>query len=1011
MKTQSGADIYDDTAYFLRWYNGETVLTTKLAAVPETAVMKVNPVLIEKGIISATDTMQAAYTKWIAYVLKSSAITFTGDWSMGNFNHANGLYEVISNHSYLNYKTVFQLRDNGTKLDTEYDKSYLVQASTVNRQYLGSGRNDSMYEYFAQLIPNNTVVTDIALDYATVYPKRDNKVYASYNNGALFLVGEGNKIFMQPGATKNGMRDSALVYTVKDLGFATIKVDAVTLGKDSGQYTDFAVLCNGVKVMDYVTIDITANDAVDKFNAALADLEIGVYPGDKIALVFSRSNGNPYLAVDATVEVDTNRKPPEVWSGSASNATENIVKDGTEFFFQWYEGGVKLAVGATISETAACKVNPLLIEKGIIAADDTVREAFNKWTAYLKENSELTYNGAWEIDNYAAGKLAPLAYYDYYNNRSPFCVNNGKVIGVEDGYWVVETGFDRVMNGLWNCMARSMKGNEIVSEVALPLAGLYTSVVSPAAYETGGMMKPGYTLYTGSDPKGGRELAYTWTSHAAGVALFDVQSISGNGSLQFNVLLNGRELLPNYVQIDLSAADAAAKINEVIAGLEIPVFKGDKVSIVFARIANVSKTVKAVIKGGLDDSRFPVVYKKNGVILQQSIANLGDPVPALSNAPDYGLLGYRVNDVYCKTLPETVTEFMVIEDYQIKTAANITITSKYAINVFVEGGEGVIGAGVILNNEMIEGEKQADGTYKVVVTSVNANALRNASVTYTPYQIDEEGYRVDRFEKTVSAFDLLNAYVEGDYDKTTKDLAQGVLDFSVALNAFLTNVDASADVKLRLRGEETIPGVPLSGKNEIYLGTLKYISTGEVPKYISNNQDKVFVADPTVTEEDKVKIGYAEGVNPLSSEYKYAIKAVTLNLEEKIGFAFRVIANGRNTVSDLREGGVYKLRSFDGKRYAYYDAFLYEGADKSAKAIVVDGVPASRYYQDFEFDIVELQEDGTYKAVSATMTYSVKAYSVQTYRFGDWGYKPMLAQALFRLCVHAQAYAEAHPVA
>lgn len=991
---------WDASAYFLVWYNAAGTALADGAAISDTDLLKINPVLIEKEIISEDDTVQTAFAKWKTYMMENSTISFTGAWTAGNVD-ANGGYKVAVNETYLNGLPSFNMQSGKVRL--AWDTNLLVaDAALVAKQY------DRMYSAITAVVESSKGVTEVALKKSQVN-ETANSAY-TYADSA-FMLQSATGLRFNPGG--NNSRRNGLQWTSSYTGYASITVDNIHWNSGSTLTTMFSVLFNGTQVAGPIELKYT-EDPTAAAQAIVDELEIGVFPGDTITLVFGiGTSSRPTITVSASVEVDTTRKPPEVWSGSEYNATIETIKDSTNAFFVWQDGAVTVNTGATLPSTAVCVVNPALVSAGIIAADDTVKEAFDKWTAYLKESAKITYNNAWEIHNYGGGKFVLLEYYNYYNNRSIFRINadRNKVTGLENAYWTTEAGINNIISGMWSCVLKSLSGTEKIGDVALKTSEVYTGVVTPHTYTQSALMEgTAFTITPGTTPNGGREAAYTWTSHGVGVAQFDVQSISGNGTLQFNVLLNGKAQMADYVKIDLTAANAAEQMNEIISALEIPVFEGDKVSIVFARVSG-GQTVKAVIKGGLDDSRFPVVYRKNGENLGTFIAKLGDPIPELINAPDFGVFGYRINDEFYATLPETVTGPMIIESYQLKTSANITITSKYAINVFVEGGEGVIGAGVLVNGKMMDGEKQADGTYKVVVASVNANALRTASVTYVPYQIHEDGHHIDRYEKTVTALNLLNAYVNGDYDQTTKDLAQSVLDFTIALNAFQNGIDASAEVKLRLRGEPTIPGVSLSGKNEIYLGTLKQISTGEVPKYISANQDQVFVADPTVTDADKVKIGYAEGVDPLASEYKFAIKAVTLNMEERIGFAFRVVANGRNSVSELREGGVYKLRSFDGKRYAYYDAFLYEGSDKSAKAIVVDGVPASRYYQDYEFDIVEEQADGTYKAVSATMTYSVKAYSVQTYRFGDWGYKPMLAQALFRLCVYAQAYAEAHPVA
>ena len=580
-------NVYDDTAYFIRWYESatsETYYTKAADIIPETAVAKINPALIEKGIVSADDTFDVAFNKWVAYVQEASSVSFTKpNWTVGSLNAA-GAFEAIHSIGYPSSKTAFNLkvRNNNQTLDSEWDGNHYYITKTHNDNlYKG------MYNILSRVLSASTLVKNIAIARDSVKDIAST-CGAAYSGSALAFVGSGY-FRLQPGTKPEGdaygTRFSAVQWTSTYTGYATINMDIVH--RHSGANVNFAVFHNGTRVTEFTEVTDAATA-----NAAIEGLEIAVFPGDTIELAFARTSVNPSISVKATINVDTSRKPPEAWTGSVFNATENILKDGTERFFRWYDNGVQMADGVAIPATAVCKVNPQLYEAGIIDEDDTVKEAFDKWAVYLKENSQIVYNGAWEIDNVSGTTLTPVNYYDYYNNRSPFLTDGTKTASCNDAYWVVESGFDRVMNGLWNCMARSMTGNEIVSEVALPLAGLYTSVVSPAAYETGGMMKAGFALYTGSDPKGGRELAYTWTSHGAGVAkltalAYSALAYDGGYANRFNVLLNGNALLSDYVEVDSSNAASVENFKSILAGLEIPVFEGDKVSIVFARVGGI----------------------------------------------------------------------------------------------------------------------------------------------------------------------------------------------------------------------------------------------------------------------------------------------------------------------------------------------------------------------------------------------------------------------------------------
>lgn len=992
-----GTDLYDDTAYFLRWYDGETVITADKTAVPENAVAKINPELIKKGIISENDTFESAFNKWWAYMQKASSVTFKENWAVGNIDNT-GTFAPMTDLAYLHNEKAFNLTTD-FKLDAQWDgnRFYVTKAGSDNL-YKG------MYNRLNAVISASKPVKEIAVSRSAALS--GNAAYVSgyaYDRCALSPL-IGGFFRLSPGSKNDGAKLGAVQWTSTYTGYATIKLDE--LHRHSGAETDFAVYHNGTRVTNFTIVTDAATA-----NAAIGDLEIPVFPGDTIALVFARTSVNPTLSITATVEVDTSRVPPEKWSGSAYNATMNTNDTMGKYFFSWFEGETEKKPGQSVADTAVVKVNPYLIENGIVSASDTVKQAFDKWVAYMKETAKITYNGAWSIDNVAGSDLAPIAYYAYLNDQTPFHLTGSegsfKFKEMDTQYWVTESGIDRMFKDMWNRITGKLAADTKVGAIDLKATDVTTSKISPFAYETGSMLGgKTYTLIPASSTS--YTVAYTWTAYAIGCADITVESISG-GNVQFNVLLNGTPLLDSWMTINLANAGALDLINETIASLEIPVLAGDKVSLAFDRVAGAYTTAKATINAGLSDSRLHVVYMKGENVLKSVVVNPGDPLPKLTGVSDFGKIGYLINNKFTTTLPETVEENMLIEDCTVRSSASITINNRYSINVYVHAGEDAIGAGIIVDGRFMSGVKQADGSYKVTAATVGAGKLQSAAVSYQAYEVYEDGYRISTAAKTVTAMDLLNAYVSGEFDATTKALAQGVMDYAEALRAYMTNVDTTAAVKTRIRGDMTIPGVALSGKNSIYLGTLRYLTLGgEYPKYISANQDQTFVPDPTVTEADKVKMGYEEGVNPASSEYKYAIKSVTLNLEDQIGFAFRIVANGSNAISDLRAGGKYALRVEAGFNTAYYDAFLYEGDERGYKSIVVDGVPASRYDQDMEFTLVEKQADGSYVEVGATLTYSVKAYAVQTFRFGDWGYIPLLAQALFNLGNLADAYVAAH---
>ncbi len=851
--------------------------------------------------------------------------------------------------------------------------------------------------------------------------------------------------------------NAVMRYMAPYTGTVTISVNKLNFMYANNHF--FAILVNGqpvgqfdVEGFDYQSstgwLPAPATNDTDVADQ-IADITLDIKEGDVIDFAF-RGNENYMKSnypefnynytkrsankIDFSIEYAAGYQrlynPEDKWMAENGSATTTLNLDQGKYLFRWYNAdGSRIGSGSV--KAGFIKINQYLIDNGIVAKTDTFKEAFDKWVAYMKETYHIEYSGNWSMGNMTAnGVFEPIKYPGIASNQSLMNTSrSGNLSDWDHQFWVTEPVFDAQMKDGYNKTTAFIDPNALVSDIAEPWQAAMGFQVTPStssahtvggydrALETGG--KSTYWLRPLANANTDKQGAFVWTASASGVATIKTTALAfseSKGGMPYAIMVNGK-IVKDWTTFNTQSATAVADMNEQFGSMEIPVVEGDQVAIVSARLNGAATRFYANFAVALDTSRVPVSYVRDGVTLQSFIAKVGEPLPELMNVPDFGLQGVKVNGEYALELPETVEGPMVIEDFFTKSAASITIASKYTINIYVKAESDAIGAGIIVGNEMFRGVKQADGTYKVEALTVSAGKLQTATFSYVAYQEYEDGYRINIAKSTVSSKALLQAYATGNYDATTKALASSVLDLAETLRAFIEypagiGPDLDGTVKDHLKGAYTIPGNYLSGKYDIYLGTLKQITTGEEPKYQAGGfQGTTFVPDATVTADDKVKMGYEEGVNPASSDYKYAIKAVTLNFEDRIGFAFRIVANSGSSVSDLREGGKYAIQVYDGKSYSYYDAFLYEGSDKNAKAIVVDGVPASRYDYDTEFTVVERGEDGTYTAVGATLTYSVKAYAVTTFTFGKADFASYLAQALFRLGVVADEYVAAHPVA
>ncbi|MBQ8174010.1 MAG: hypothetical protein IJ009_01265 [Clostridia bacterium] len=1018
---QTADVIVNNTAgiYFFAWFDGDVQKTS--GSLSDDAVLKINPYLVDNGVVSATDTVEQAFDKWVAYMKDTTKITYNSNWSMGSINGST--YLPILYHGFLSDRSAFHLDGTaGAYTFSGWDNQYWIPEAGVDAQF------NKMYSLITGVIAADTVVSTIEMNPTDAMSRASgNKITPStstgYGHAGSKSGGRTNPFWGRSVGNKGGV-NIAYTWTAPTAGYAKFEIGSIQYQDNAP--VDFAVMLNGSTQLGYVTVDLSEADALDQLNALLADFEAPVFQGDQVSLVFARVNGNAArVNLTAKANLDTSRIPPvyeaeNTWTGDSASAT--VAKNTTDgmYLFHWYRNGERVANGAELASGDVLKVNPYLIENGIVAATDTYKVAFDKWIAYVKETFHISYNNNWSM-----GAMSPAGIYEpiLYPGFTSYCsllnvTESGQVGGWDSQFMVTASSFEAMTNDTYKRSLDFVKANALVSDIAIGYKAEmhYKALASTSSgWATGGNSNawndPFWTRPTNNVGSGSYG-AYAWTAPVSGVATFKVNGINfregSAGVMPYAIMLNG-VIVRDWTNFNITSSSALSDINAQIGTVEFPVQAGDQVAIVTARYNGSATRLDLDIAVSMDTTRVPVVYKKGDTVLATYVVERGEALPQLTGVSDFGTVGYLVNGKFEKTLPETVEDGLLIEDYAIETSVSVTINNRYVINVYVQADEDATGAGIIVNGRFMYGIKQEDGSYKVAARVLAASQLQTASLTFKAFQTYEDGYRISAAETTVTSIGLFEAYVNGDYDATTKALASGVLDFAEALRAYMTGIDLNATVKNHLKGTYTISGNYLSGKHDVYLGTLKQITTGEEAKYIANFKDAVFAPDPTVTEADKVKMGFEEGVDPTSDEYKYAIQAVTLNLEDQIGFAFRVVGNGDNAVADLRPDGVYALRADSGVGdYSYYDAFLYDGDDKSAKAIVVDGLPASRYDLDQNFTIVEKQADGSYVEVSATLTYSVKAYAVTTFTFGKADYASYLAQALFRLGVLADEYVAAH---
>ena len=846
-----------------------------------------------------------------------------------------------------------------------------------------------------------------------------------------------------------------------DIGYYFPNGTYLTILKNGAVYETFQT---GVSTGVIADIAVTMGDTIDFVSTP--DLD---YDYDScVAAGYSSFNygyGKRGLVInELEVAYAAGYYVPDIGMGEMNaELVENFKINAPErYFFAWFKAdGTRVTpVSDILVDGCYGVVNPYLIENGIVAEDDTYKAAMEKYRVWVKSTIKVEYNGNWSVGENWAGEYGAYLYPASFGEKNAYMIrSSGKgpiITEFATNRLVSERQFDKIFD---SCYEAGFKGtaasNPTIPTPTTKVSDIkvsYNTNLFPSGNQGDGKAwaptsvgaaggvegkwydnaanafyaRPGSNSTNVNNMQAG---VVAWTAPATGIVNFDALAVNfassnvnpvttTNLDTNMAIFINGEQKTAWTTVSNKNGENPADTVDAMLAGLgEIVVYAGDTVEFTFVRGASGGTHVNMSIEAFLDTSRLPVVYKSGDTVLAQFIGKKGDALPVLEGFGSFGSSGYMVNGVYTTELPLTVEEGLLIEDFSIDTAASIAIAGDFYVNVYVDGGETVTAAGLIVNGIVMPGEKQANGSYKVVVTAVNAADLLDTTIKYFAYQYHEDGsYRLSKVATTVNTGDMLDEYVDGETDTATKEMADAIRDYAYMANLYFTNgtLEANASIKNELKGPFTI----LNGQNgsnhtnydsglyDVMLATLKkYSVEGYVPAYTNQNykdpvtgQLDTFVDAPNIFPANKVEWGFGDQ-NPTDAAFKYNINGVTLNLTENVGFAIKIAANGSNDVAALADGFQVKVTIGNGIVH-YYDAFVYVDETKSEVAVIVDGVPAGFFDQDYTFTVV----DANGNAVSATYTYSVNAWIVNEYQFGNGSVKMYLVRALYRMGLMAEEY-------
>lgn len=869
-------------------------------------------------------------------------------------------------------------------------------------------------------------------------------------------------------------------YTAEYAGTATVSVEALTFLNDYNGY--FAILHNGERVGDFYPAGEEFSYAdgtgwylanTDATAADFGDIELSLFAGDTIDFVF---RGNEYydyqnfdgvadgtvaegykydgvfaygagkriaqgydfkVAYDAGYQIQL----ADSWIRSTDIHYHSTNYNSTDlYFYRWYTAdGTALAPDQTavsMDETCYAMVNPALKTLAGITDDMTLYEAFEKYRTFLKSAAKIQYSGDWTMGEIStSGNYNQILYFGFFSQSNPYMLKTTgtgvKTVRTFDNqYWLSEAKWDESFTSYYNAAFQGTvlnnttapaDGDVLIKDIKKifwstdlyasgtqgnGMAKAPTTVADAAAGKSGGAYTDPFWVRPASQTRAG---AYAYKAPKAGTLSLTINemALQENATFQWALLVNGVEVVAKNELTATALTDTAsvvATMNEMIAAQNVTVNAGDLVQIAFYR-------------------------------------NTSNGAP-------------RVNLYATGRITPTTG-----------TTASLTIKDSYSLNLYVVPMDetSTFEAGVIINGVKIPGEKQEDGSYKVVaqekinVSDLTGSSSNNAtgdmpgvSVTYTAYELGDS-YNVTE-EKTITTGALLQTYIDTG-DTKTAALAKAIQALAISSAASIKGSAAGcvvdANTKLYLKGTNQITGVALaelrtalgleadtpiytksgstytqvadtykytnydSGNNEIYLATLQYNLTGKMPVYNNyvvytlNDDGETYTAHnypftPDASATEVVNVGYAEGVDPTdASQYGYKIVGANVNLGDKISLIVVANANGTNSMYDLKS---HTVKVTVGGQVLDVAASEFKTVDIDGTlymASIVD-VPVSMYDSDLALSIVDA--DGV--AVSAEMTYSIKAFCVRMAKpFNNYSSNEYIIRSLFALGKAAKAYA------
>ncbi|MBQ8173837.1 MAG: hypothetical protein IJ009_00370 [Clostridia bacterium] len=534
-------------------------------------------------------------------------------------------------------------------------------------------------------------------------------------------------------------------------------------------YAHIYVLKNGELIRDIVrgedlAVDVQVTTTLAKGDVldfvAVMDPEYVTADESTTTTAYKREAANRNFIIDAlTVEysnVEASATATSKWNGTSAASTTTAYAYNSEEvrFLQWYDANnAEINAGGTLSEGCYAKLNPEMVAAaGIDLENDSYADAFDKFVALLMKANVLTYaNSDWKVGHLDAGSstatFRELKYPFIYIAKNLGLVSSSGTVDTPNAHtnndraagaggtgalFVTEYVFETLQNELKSGFAtyvsdETVKASNIQIAYDSTMNGVATSSARTHGHTVALMGAPHTTFARGGNTWG--EAAYRYTAPKSGTVTFVVDALTGRyggGSTTWNIAKNGVRVNATASTTTLNDATALASYQSAIAALSFTVEAGDTIDFLYAQ------------------SNYDNGY-----------------IPTITATMEYNPLDWAVE-------------------------GQLKIDTNYSLNVLAVPADANGTMSAIVNGQTVAGEKQEDGSYKMLVQGdIYITDLASTVVSYA-LQEAVNGHVITGTTRTLDANELLTKY-EAHENELVSRLAQDIRQLADYANFKLGN--------------------------------------------------------------------------------------------------------------------------------------------------------------------------------------------------------------------------------